>query len=88
MVPDSPATLLFRLERLELDVEANEQRVGRAMEVSARHEEQINGDRGISKAIGELKDELKALRRAVWTVGGGIVVSAVGFALAVLQSSP
>ncbi|MEJ7784750.1 MAG: hypothetical protein WKF96_08105 [Solirubrobacteraceae bacterium] len=32
----------------------------------------------------EVKGEVKALRRSMWTVGGGIVTSAIVFALSVL----
>ena len=68
------------------------------MEVAARHEEQINGDRGLSKAIEALRaemvksrdalsEEMANLRRVLWTVGGGVVLSAIGFALAVLRAT-
>lgn len=75
----------LRLGVLERDVAAQEQRIGRSMEVAARHEEQINGDRGLSRAIDTLTDEVKSLRRALYSFGGAIVLAAVTFALTVGQ---
>lgn len=77
-------TLAYRLTQIERVTEALDRRVDTNHELIGRHEEQINGDRGLSKAIDVLTDEVKSLRRAIWTVGGGIVLSAVGFAFSVL----
>lgn len=50
--------------------------------------ERISGEGGLVKAMDRLSDEVKgevkALRRSMWTVGGGIVTSAIVFALSVL----
>lgn len=50
----------------------------------AKHEEQINGKRGLQAAIEDLADQLEALKRVI--VGGAITVSlsAIGFGLTVL----
>lgn len=77
-------TLAYRLTQIERVTESLDRRVDTNHELIGRHEEQINGDRGLSKAIDVLTDEVKSLRRAIWTVGGGIVLSAVGFAFSVL----
>ena len=61
-----------------------------------RHEEQVNGQRGLSTAIGHLSDELKALgdritvevasmRRAAYWVAGVILVAAITFAFSTLK---
>ena len=77
------------VEKLASTAEANRSLID-------RHEEQINGVRGLSSAIdalarevkedtANLSEEVKSMRRAMWTVGGGIVLSAVGFAITVLS---
>lgn len=85
--PANGNTLAYRLGRLEQTVHELDRRVDDTNDLSVRHEEQINGDRGLSKAIDVLSDEVRSLRRAAWTVAGSIVVSAVGFALAVLSGA-
>ena len=78
-----------RVEKLASAFEANRSLID-------RHEEQINGVRGLSSAIdalarevkedtANLSEEVKSMRRAMWAVGGGIVLSAVGFAITVLS---
>ena len=73
------------VEELKRDVDALSQRIEKERSISARHEEQINGERGLSAAINTLAEEVRALRRAMWVVGGGIVVASVGFGFGVLQ---
>lgn len=95
MTPDETVVDL-RLTTLEKRTEAQEQRVGRSMEVAARHEEQINGDRGLSQGVKDVadevrnlrrdvQDEVQSLRRALYSFGGAIVLAAVTFALTVGQ---
>jgi hypothetical protein len=54
-------------------------------EIVNAHQEQINGDRGLSKGLAAVAEEIRSLKRAIWIVGAGIVASAVGFCFTVLQ---
>ncbi len=71
-----------RLKELERDVEKIEGVADTAAAKVALHHEQISGDRGLQKAIEELKDELTALRRSMYAVATAVVGGAV---LMVLQ---
>jgi hypothetical protein len=51
-----------------------------------RNDEQINGTYGLNQTIAELREEIKTLRRALYTVGAGVVLSAITFAFTVLSS--
>lgn len=77
-------TLAYRLGRVEEALHTLDQRVDSTHDLVRDHEEQINGDRGLSKAIDLLSSEVRSLRRAAWTVAGSIVVSAVGFGFAAI----
>jgi len=78
-------TLLGDMQKLREDARALRAQQDETARAVGRHEEQISGDRGLSAAITTLADEVKSMRRAMWTVGGGIVLAAVGFAFSVLQ---
>jgi 3-dehydroquinate synthetase len=86
MTPDhgNGNTLAYRVNQIERIARELAGTVEQAERMLSKHDEQINGDRGLSKAIDQLSGELNSLRRAIWTVGGGIVISAVGFAFTVL----
>lgn len=66
-------------------VSALEQQADVLARAADRHDEQINGMGGVVAAVKALTEEVKSMKRAMWTVGGGVVLSAVGFAFAVLQ---
>lgn len=66
-------------------LETVEAKVDELSRGSGLHEEQINGVGGVVKAMDRLTDEVKSMKRAMWTVGGGVVLSAIGFALSILQ---
>jgi hypothetical protein len=53
-------------------------------ELVVTHEEQINGKRGLQVAIDELAEEVRSLRRSIYQVGAGIVLSSIGFGVSVL----
>jgi len=53
-------------------------------ELVVTHEEQISGKRGLQAAIDELTEEVRSLRRSIYQVGGGIVLSSIGFGVSVL----
>jgi hypothetical protein len=76
--------LINDVQKLREDLRALREQENATRDAVHRHEEQISGDRGLSVAITQLADEVKSMRRAMWTVGAGIVVSAVGFAFSVL----
>lgn len=71
------ATLAYRVNALEKQAAAHENTARPALKMLAEHEEQINGKRGIQAAIDELRDEVRSLRRATWTVGGTVVLAAL-----------
>jgi hypothetical protein len=77
-------TLIYRVNQIERIARDLAKTVDEADKLLSKHDEQINGERGLSKAIDHLSGELNSLRRAIWTVGAGIVASAVGFAFTVL----
>ncbi len=62
-----------------------EQRVAELEGKAGLQGEQINGAGGVVKAMETLTEEVRSMKRAMLTVGGGILVSAVGFGFAVLQ---
>jgi phosphoserine phosphatase len=87
VTPDE--TLTYRVERLEEGLEANAKRVGRAMEVAARHEEQINGDRGLSKSMATLSEDVRTLTktlrdiddarsRRLWQAAIALLIAVIG----------
>ncbi len=49
-----------------------------------RHEEQINGRRGLQSSIDDLTKEVKSLRKAAYWVGGLIVAGAITFSFSVM----
>lgn len=49
-----------------------------------RHEEQINGQRGLSAAIDGLAGEVKGLRKAAYWVAGLIIAGSITFAFSAL----
>ena len=82
-------SILNRVENLEDRVEV----IGKAVEVQ---HERVSGTGGVQPALDALRislkgdittlgDEVKALKRALWTVGGGIVLASIGFGFSVLQ---
>ena len=66
------------------DVRALRKEVEAATTTVERHEEQINGKRGLSAAIDTLTAEVRGLRKAAYWLAGLIVASSVGFAFSVL----
>jgi len=48
-------------------------------------DERISGTGGILKAVAALGEEVTSMKRALWTVAGGIVIASVGFAFTILQ---
>jgi hypothetical protein len=70
--------LLQDFQELSRDVEETKK-------IVAAHEERISGERGLSAALNTLSDEVKSLRRALYTAGGGFVLAAIGFGFAALR---
>lgn len=67
--------------------------IGKAVEVQG---ERVSGAGGVQPSLDALRitlkgdiatlgEEVKALKRALWTVGGGVVLASVGFGFSVLQ---
>ncbi|MDP2710782.1 MAG: hypothetical protein Q8O56_06150 [Solirubrobacteraceae bacterium] len=83
--PANGNTIIYRLAELERRGERLSDRLHTAEGLAGEHEEQINGKRGLQVAVDQLADEVKALRRTISTVGIGIILAAVTFALSVLQ---
>lgn len=89
--PDAPrrggssSLQAYLLSRLEKEVEAIDKQVDANRSDLERHEEQLNGARGISAALEALAIEVRSLRRAAYWVAGVIVVASITFAFSVLQ---
>jgi len=70
-VLDRVTSLEKSVELLEKDVEVNKER--------------ISGEGGLTNAMKTLTEEVKSMKRAMWTVGGGVVLASIGFGFSVLQ---
>lgn len=70
--------ILSRVDNLETKVDDHEGRL-------VQQDERISGSGGLVNAMGALADEVRSMKRAMWTVAGGVVLAAVGFGFSVLQ---
>lgn len=82
-------SIVVRVSALEKQVEE----VAKAVEIQ---DERVSGRGGVQPSLDALRtslkadiatlaEEMKALKRALWTVGGGVVLASVGFGFSVLQ---
>lgn len=71
-------SILDRVTKIEQKVDAIEQKV-------SLQDERIDGRGGLVKVVGDLAEDVRSVKRALWTVAGGIVIASVGFAFTVLQ---
>lgn len=82
-------SIVDRVEVLENRVDE----IGREIGVQG---ERVSGKGGVQVSLDALKvslkaeisvlsEEVKALKRALWTVGGGVVLASIGFGFSVLQ---
>ncbi len=71
-------SILDRVTKIEQKVEAIEQKV-------SLQEERLDGRGGVVKAVESLAEDVTSMKRALWTVAGGIVIASVGFAFTILQ---
>lgn len=71
-------SVLGRIDDLERKLDDIENRL-------ARQDERISGAGGVLKAMEALAEEVRSMKRAMWTVTAGIVTAAAGFAFSVLQ---
>ena len=77
-------TLLEEIQRLRETLRETKDTADENRSMIERHEEQVNGERGLGAAIRELSEEVRSLKRTLWMVGAGIVTAAVGFCFTVL----
>jgi hypothetical protein len=77
-------TLLDDVNRLRDKCSSIADRVDVLEGKTDRTHEQINGERGLSKAIDALAVEVANLRRGMYYVAGLIVASSIAFAFSVL----
>ena len=77
-------TLVDDLHKVRDDLQRIADTVDTTRDVTARHEEQITGPRGMQASIEELSVEVQNLRKAAYWVGGIIVAGAVTFAFSVM----
>lgn len=77
-------TVFEDLRSLQKTVRDLAEQVEQNRSAIARHEEQLNGERGLSAAMRELASELKSLRKAAYWVAGLIVAASISFAFSVL----
>lgn len=78
-------TLMDDLKRLQEAVQELARQVEKNRSMVSLHEEQVNGERGLSAAIDQLAAEVKSLRKAAYWVAGLIVAGAITFAFSVLS---
>jgi len=76
--------VLHRLGEVERDIERIDSVAAKAAEKVSVHEEQINGDRGLSRALETLNGKVDSLVRVGWAIATSVVG---GAALLVLQSA-
>ena len=81
-------TLLSELHAMRKQVAELAAALDAAEALVSRHEEQINGQRGLQRALDENTQEIKGLRKAAYWVAGLIISSSVGFAISVLLLIP
>jgi hypothetical protein len=75
---DNGGTIVYRLRELERVTREIEKRADATERASTLHEEQINGAGGLLRSINSLREEVQSLKRALYTVGGGVVLAAIG----------
>lgn len=78
-------TLLRRVEEIEQDSRELHVLIEATRDVLNRHEEQINGTRGLQHALDANTAAVKSLYKAAYWLAGIIVAGAIGFAFSVLQ---
>lgn len=78
-------TLASDVQALRREVAEALSQLEKVRSTTERHEEQINGQRGLSAAIDALAVEVRSLRKAMYWVAGLIVAGSIGFAFGVLQ---
>jgi hypothetical protein len=77
-------------------VESLENRVEEITKAVGVQDERVSGRGGVQPSLDALRislkadisvlgEEVKALKRALWTVGGGVVLASIGFGFSVLQ---
>jgi chromosome segregation ATPase len=81
-------TVVSDIQKLQEQVNAVEEQCESTGKKVARHEEQINGARGLYAAINAQTEEIRSLRKAAYWVGGLIIAGAIGFAFSVLLLIP
>jgi hypothetical protein len=77
-------TVLEDVRKVQAEVAALTERADIQATITARTEEQINGERGLSAAINALTTEVHGLRRAAYWVAGLIIAGSLSFAFSVL----
>lgn len=77
-------SLLEDFRALKAQVDALAAQVEQNRTTGALHEEQINGERGLSATIDALTVEVKGLRKAAYWLAALIVSSSIAFAFSVL----
>lgn len=73
-------TVLDDVRMLREELSAVAEIVDANKDALSKHEEQINGQRGLSAAIDSLSAEIKGLRTAAYWVAGVIIAGSITFA--------
>ena len=78
-------TLLDRIEELELAQRETRVLVDENKANIERHEETINGKRGIQEALDANTEAIKGLYRAAWAIVVVVIIASVGFGFTILR---
>lgn len=78
-------TLVQRLDDLERQQQETVTTVGENRAILERHEETINGKRGIQEALDANTEAIRGLYRAAWAIVVVVIIASVGFGFTILR---
>lgn len=77
-MPASLANIAYRVGRLEQDIQTARAAADRANDTVVRHDERIIR---LADAVEDLRDEVRAMKRAFYTAAVTVTVSAIGLVM-------
>jgi chromosome segregation ATPase len=78
-------SLLSDFQKLREDYKELQRQLEETAAATKRHEEQISGKRGLIVALEALAEEMRGVKRALYTAGGGFVLVSFTFAIGVIK---
>lgn len=80
----NPTNVPYRVENLERQVDEQGATIALNSSLTAKHELELHGERGVNATLRDLSNEIKWLRRALWGLAASVTVASVVFALGTL----